>query len=85
MGYTTGYTTNKTYAKQYRTGEPILGLWKDGTYTCLEVQRESESYEYASLDSPIVITSKQITIPRLTDYEKDPETGEAKKMQMEII
>ena len=40
MGYTAGYTTNKTYTKQYSTREPILGLWKDGTYTCLEVQRK---------------------------------------------
>lgn len=81
QGYTINYTSDITLAKRYHAGDQIWGLWKNGTYKCLEVKRENESYEYASLENPIELenSSKEVTVPTWIDYEKDPITGELKK------
>lgn len=63
-GAKANYTWNKNAATRYKAGDQISGIWKEGTYTCWEVQRESESYEYADINNPIFITNRYVPVPQ---------------------
>ena len=44
------YVTNQWLASEYRAGDTVRSLTKDGKYTIYEVQRESESYQWVDRD-----------------------------------